>query len=677
MNKITVFVSIIFFLSTVLADDAEYLEKVRLEPEHGSLNYEGEIKILFDLPKDDLVEKVYLSYTQGIEEHIFSSTEVSGSKLGYLNNSLTLKGSELYELLESLRTSVNFRNITAAADTDDDDVLIDDDAEESDDDTVNDEDETYDEELPDDDSGTGTDRSWADKTYDIKLTVELDNSGNNEDNETDDSDTAPVTTTTIPEKVTKTLKITFDNTAPQSPEINDDDTVNPEGGDRRIIIYVTPPVDPDDKEERDEIGKYHATLSGLFDRDGTEVQSELKFTTEVESSSYDEEWEFSLSGKEGLELINNDSGLDKYVYTIRIYAEDIAGNSDPEKYVETAGSAVTTYGYWKNYKEKGGRDDGGFCFVATAGFGSYFHPQVKILRDFTDLVLAKFSAGRSFIKAYYEYGKMPARIIAESQFLRAVTRTLLIPFVITGWLFTTTYGQIILLMWLFLIPVFILRRKAVVLLMVIAGIFVLDPQELKGVDGEFSFNSSFYYPSKIDSEADGAFKEIGGDGLRYLPSLTFGFKVPVLENYIRWSFIGGIGYTRFKGTSVKADGEKSSDESAMHFIPLMGEMKLRPGYDFPLWPYATIGIDYYIWWIREKGETSEEGGTFGFHGSFGLMISLNWMDNSASRKLEELSGITNTSLFVHYRLEKINDFGKEKSFDLSGSRFEFGIVFEF
>ena len=164
MNKITVFVSIIFFLSTVLADDAEYLEKVRLEPEHGSLNYEGEIKILFDLPKDDLVEKVYLSYTQGVEEHIFSSTEVSGSKLGYLNNSLTLKGSELYELLESLRTSVNFRNITAAADTDDDDVLIDDDAEESDDDTVNDEDETYDEELPDDDSGTGTDRSWADKT---------------------------------------------------------------------------------------------------------------------------------------------------------------------------------------------------------------------------------------------------------------------------------------------------------------------------------------------------------------------------------------------------------------------------------------------------------------------------------------------------------------------------------
>ncbi len=669
MNKITIFVSIIFFSLIVLADDAEYLDNVRLEPDHGALNYEGEINILFDLPKDDLVEKVYLSYTQGVEEHIFSSTEVSGSKLGYLNNSLKLKGSELYELLESLRTSVNFRNITAAAETADDDVLSDDDAEESDDD--------HNEVPDDDDEPAGEGKSWADKTYEIKLTVELDNSGNNEDDETDDSDTAPVTTTAIPEKVTKMLKITFDNTAPQAPEINDDDTVNPEGGDRRIIVYATPPVDPDDKEEREEIGKYHATLSGIFDRDGTEIESQLAFTTTVESSSYDKEWEISLSGKEGLELINNDSGLEKYVYNIKIYAEDIAGNADPSKYVEIKGSAVTTYGYWKNYKEKGGSDDGEFCFVATAGFGSYFHPEVKILRNFRDMFLAKFPAGRSFIKAYYEYGKMPARIIAKSPFLRAVTRTLLIPFIITGWFFTTIPGIAILLMWLVLMFSLFVRRKTAVLMIVLAGIFVLDPQELKGVDGEFSFNSSFYYPSKIDSEAGGAFKEIGGDGLRYLPSLTFGFKVPVLENYIRWSFIGGIGYTRFKGTAIKADGEKSSDESAMHFIPLMGEMKLRPGYDFPLWPYAAIGIDYYIWWIREKGKTAEDGGTFGFHGSFGLMLSLNWMDNSASRKLEELSGITNTSLFVHYRLEKINDFGKEKSFDLSGSRFEFGIVFEF
>lgn len=669
MNKITVFVSIIFFSLIVLADDAEYLDNVRLEPDHGALNYEGEIKILFDLPKDDLVEKVYLSYTQGVEEHIFSSTEVTGSKLGYLNNSLTLKGRDLYELLESLRTSVNFRNITPVADINDEDILIDDDSEENDDDYN---------EVPDDDTEIqGEDKSWADKTYDIKLTVELDNSGNNEDDETDDSDTAPVTTPAIPEKVTHTLKITFDNIAPQAPEINDEDTVNPEGGDRRIIVYVTPPFATKSKEDREEIGKYHATLSGIFDRDGTEIESQLAFTTTVESSSYDKEWEISLSGKEGLELINNDSGLEKYVYNIKIYAEDIAGNSDSSKYVELWGSAVTTYGYWKNYKEKGGRDDGEFCFIATAGFGSYFHPEVKILRNFRDMVLSKFSAGRSFIKAYYEYGELPARIIAESPFLRAVTRTLLIPFVITGWLFTTTPGIAILLMWFVLTVSFFIRRKTAVFVVFIAGVFLLLPHDLKALDGEFSFNSSFYYPSKVDGEADGAFKEIGGDKLRYLPSLTFGFKVPVLENYIRWSFIGGAGYTRFKGTAIKADGEKSSDESAMHFIPLMGEMKLRPGYDFPLWPYATIGIDYYIWWIREKGKTAQDGGTFGFHGSFGLMLSLNWMDNSASRKLEELSGITNTSLFVHYRLEKIDDFGKDKSFDLSGSRFEFGIVFEF
>ena len=661
MNKFIVLLASLIFISVQLhADDSEYLENVRLDPEHGALNHDGEVKVMFNLPKDDLVKKVYLSYTSsaGISELIFSSTEITGSELGYLNNALTLKGSELYEILESSKTGGIFRNRTVFAD-----------------DETNDEDtfeEETDDEMNDDDTVFENQYSWADKAYDIKLTVELDNSGNNEDDEKDDSDTTTTTTGTIPEKVTKTVKIIFDNVPPGPPE-----SIETEGGDGRIIIRVSPPKINDVPEKT---GRYHAVLSGLFkNSDGSEVKGELEYSSKVDPGEYTKTWEFSVSGKDGLKLINNDENKSEHVYIISVRAEDIAGNSDPDAVLTVQGSAVTTFGYWNHYKEKGGRDDGGFCFIATAGFGSYFHPQVKILRNFRDLVLTKFSFGRVFIQTYYKYGKLPADLISQSPALKAAVRTLLVPFVVTGWLFTSFTGWLILILWGIVFSLFFVNRKAFSFFAaVFMAVLFLNPAELKGVDGEFSFTNSFYYPSKIDDQSEGKpFKEVGGDDIRYLPSLTFGFKMPVLENYIRWSFVGGIGFTRFKGTSIKADGSKSEDETAMYFIPLMGEMKLRPGYDFPVWPYATIGIDYYIWWIREKGKTAEEGGTFGFHGSFGLMFSLNWMDDSSANKFEEATGITNTALFVHYRLEKINDFGKKKSFDLSGSRFEFGIVFEF
>lgn len=658
MNKFIVLLSLFLLVLQVSAEDTEYLKNVRLEPEHGAMNYDGTVKVLFDLPKDDLVKKVYLSYTaQTGTEKVFLSTEVNGSSLGYLNNALTLKGSELYEVLESLKTGLPLMKRNLYAEVNDEDTY----------------DDIIDNEVSDDDPGKETNHSWADKAYNILLTIQLDNTGKNEDDETDDSDTVSTTTGTVPEKVTKTVKIIFDNIAPGAPE-----TLETEGGDGRIVLRISPPKIKDVPEK---IGKYYALLSGTFkNSDGKEVKEELEYSLKVATGSYDKTQEFSISGKDGLKIINNDEKNPEYIYAVSVRAEDIAGNSDPKATIKTEASAYTTFGYWNNYKEKGGNDDGEFCFVATAGFGSYYHPQVKILRNFRDMILSEFSLGRSFIKAYYHYGKTPAEFISKSPFLRSTARIMLTPFVITGWLFTSIPGRTLLVLWLMLFSSFFLRRrrKTVSIFIVLVGVFLITPRELKGVDGEFSFTNGFYYPTKVDDQPSGKpFKEIGGSSLRYLPSLTFGFKVPVLENYIRWSFIGGVGFTRFKGTSIKADGSKSKDGTAMYFIPLMGEMKLRPGYSFPVWPYATIGIDYYIWWTREKGKTAEDGGTFGFHGSFGLMFSLNWMDESSSRKFEDAAGITNTALFVHYRVEKINDFGKGKSFDLSGSRFEFGIVFEF
>ncbi len=89
----------------------------------------------------------------------------------------------------------------------------------------------------------------------------------------------------------------------------------------------------------------------------------------------------------------------------------------------------------------GGGGGGGGCFIATAAFGSYLEPRVKILRDFRDTYLLTTKPGRAFVTSYYRYSPPVADFISRHEFLRAIVRLALYPLI--GFSYILLHGNVL------------------------------------------------------------------------------------------------------------------------------------------------------------------------------------------------------------------------------------------
>jgi subtilisin family serine protease len=103
-----------------------------------------------------------------------------------------------------------------------------------------------------------------------------------------------------------------------------------------------------------------------------------------------------------------------------------------------------------------GGGGGGGCFIATAAFGSYTEPHVKILRDFRDRILMQNTPGRALVSFYYRVSPPVADFISRNERCKILLRWSLLPLVGASWVALKT-GPVIALGWLVFLTILITR----------------------------------------------------------------------------------------------------------------------------------------------------------------------------------------------------------------------------
>lgn len=122
----------------------------------------------------------------------------------------------------------------------------------------------------------------------------------------------------------------------------------------------------------------------------------------------------SVSSKYGILTDENNNVVAETTSTTGEYTFDNVSSNKVYIFVEANGIAAS---------------GGGGCFIATAAYGSYFEPHVKVLRDFRDRYLMTNATGKWFVEAYYKYSPPIADYIRDKELLKFIVRMILTPIV--------------------------------------------------------------------------------------------------------------------------------------------------------------------------------------------------------------------------------------------------------
>ncbi|MBR57231.1 MAG: hypothetical protein CMH54_04150 [Myxococcales bacterium] len=381
-----------------------------------------------------------------------------------------------------------------------------------------------------------------------------------------------------------------------------------------------------------EAGEGNVTVSWTDDDNSTEADIRYKvYYSTADFDEGDKESVFETDTVATLDIQVADLDNDTE-YTFRVVAIDSVDNESDlsEAVTETP---VPVDDFFEHYKGQGGREEGGFCAIGWTGRAT---PLFLLL----GLALC-----------------MGALLRWRSRFL-----VVLLAFTISGVVVDEAQAE---------------RPSSPVTgtMNLRFGPYVPD------IDAEFAADVAGPYESLFDSQRVWVHRLEAG-------RLLFG-------EFGRLFLTGEIGYGRATGFGVETEtGEKSSDATKMHFIPLSISLvyqfdQLSRRAHVPLVPYVRVGVDYTIWWITdgldevsdheaEDGTESEGvGATHGLHVSFGVRLLLDAFAQDMADGFDEDMGFNDSYLFVEWTDLHLDDYGSDASFILSDQMVSFGLGFDY
>ncbi|MBQ9394179.1 MAG: hypothetical protein IJU23_01510 [Proteobacteria bacterium] len=385
-------------------------------------------------------------------------------------------------------------------------------------------------------------------------------------------------------------------------------------------------------------------------------------------------------------------------YLIGVTAFDSYDNESQIGEVVTV-ETVASDSFWDSYRAENADVDGGFCFIATAAYGSTQEPHVATLRQFRDTVLMQSDAGRAFVKTYYRLSPPLAYFIGQHPTARAIVRAGLWPVYGFAWMLMNhpfALWSILGFMGLGLGALAtrrIRRRKAakaavpMIAAAIAAGSMMATPEEAYAespVDMMVEIKAGPYTPDKLGS----AFERHFGD--------KSGF---IVEGEYDWQFWRGVGslglglhlaYGNITGHALEEGGEDSVDSTELHWLPLRISLIYRFDYlwtrfSVPLTLYVKAGFDYSFYWIKDGSDSIANadgkkgyGGTFGFHAVAGIAFVLDWLAPEMEKSFDVEWGINTSYIFAEYMYCQLDNFGKSGAFNLTDqATFHIGIGLEF
>lgn len=360
--------------------------------------------------------------------------------------------------------------------------------------------------------------------------------------------------------------------------------------------------------------------------------------------------------------------------------------------------------FYELYRQEGGNEDGGFCFVATAAYGSYGHPVVRILRSFRDTVLKSAPFGQTLVWGYYQASPPLAQALAQRPTLALVARGLLS--------LVALIAALAMMAPFILLAAWGLRRVrgrgaaavgATLLAIALSapgGAFAERPKSvLDNVGLALEFKGGPFLPSMGNAEnTNNAFGRLFGTN----PGAMFklGGELQLYRGFGTVSVGGSIGYQRFSGQGLFNEdgvitGSVSEDKTRLFLLPmsLVGVYRFDYFADhtwMPLVPYIKGGFAYTVWWSTngrgnisriegagpDGGDLIARGAKFGLTGALGISFLLNALEPRSATSLYSATSIRGTYFFAEVEATKADSFSDD-GFDLSDLTWNLGLMLEF